>query len=213
VTDAPLVINLFHNLDFIFNCDYAFRDRFNEEADYFSAPGKALSKLFWETNFVRDVKSFELVERKWRVAGERMRHLEIANNVMSAHISEFPVGTYKKAHRHGPGAHVIVLKGEGYSLLWPEGAEIQRYDWQEGSLFVPPERWFHQHFNKGTVPARYLALKPFTSRKYPGLKKRFGITEATKGNNDQIEFENEDPRIREIFEEELAAKGLRIGTV
>ena len=51
--------------------------------------------------------------------------LEIANNLNSAHISQFPLGTYKKAHRHGPGAHVIILTGSGYSFMWPDGAEKQ----------------------------------------------------------------------------------------
>ena len=37
-----------------------------------------------------------------------------------------PVATYKKAHRHGAGAHVIILKGEGFSVVWKEGDEITR---------------------------------------------------------------------------------------
>ena len=32
---------------------------------------------------------------------------------MTSHISQFPVGTYKKAHAHGPGAHVIILVAKG----------------------------------------------------------------------------------------------------
>ena len=88
--------------------------------------------------------------------------------------------------------------------MWPDGAAKQRYDWGAGSLFVPPEMWFHQHFNVSLEPVRYLALKPFTSRKFPGLKKHFGTSESVKTGGNQIEYEDEDPRIRQIFEEELA---------
>ena len=49
-----------------------------------------------------------------------------------------PVGTYKKAHFHGPGAHVVILGGQGYSLMYPQGQPIQRYDWKPGSMVVPP---------------------------------------------------------------------------
>ena len=207
MTDAPTVMNLFHNQDFIFNCDFVFKDRYTGEDDFFSGKGKFLAERFWESNFIQDVRAFQLKDQSARGAGGTGIMLEIANNVMSAHISEFPVGTYKKAHRHGPGAHVIVLKGEGYSMMWPEGSNFKRYDWHEMSLFVPPEMWFHQHFNKGAESARYLALKPFTSRKYPGLKKQFGTSEDVKEGGGQIEYEDESPEIRKIFEAELAKIG------
>src|SRR5919202_1319228 len=35
MTNAPVVIDLFHNLDFVFNNDYAFRDRYDGEPDFF----------------------------------------------------------------------------------------------------------------------------------------------------------------------------------
>ena len=180
MTNAPTVLNLYHNIDFVFNCDYRFIDRYAGEENFFSGEAKVPAPGFHDTNFIADVRRYELPERNDRGAGGRMLMIEMANNVMSAHISQFPVATYKKAHRHGAGAHVIILKGEGFSVMWREGDEIKRYNWRAGSLLVPPERWFHQHFNTGGEPARYLALKPFSSRKFPGLRKQWGTSESVK---------------------------------
>lgn len=55
---------------------------------------------------------------------------------------------------------------------------------------VPREHRFHQHFNVGAEPARYLALKPFNSRKFPGLRKQWGTSESVKLGGDQIEYED-----------------------
>ena len=100
-----------------------------------------------------------MITAKERGAGGGHIRFNMAKGSMNSHISQFPIGTYKKAHAHGPGAHVIMLSGEGYSLMWPEGEEPQRYDWQVGTMIVPPNMWFHQHFNTGTTPSRYLAFK------------------------------------------------------
>ena len=209
VTSAPIMINLIHNIDFIFCCDYAFKNRFNSEADYFSGTGRWLPGLVWETNFVADARAFQLLDRGERGAGGSLVHLELSNNTMCGHISQFPAGTYKKAHRHGPGSHVLVLSGKGYSLMWREGEPMRRFDWGPGSLIVPPERWFHQHFNAGAEPARYLALRW-------GSKKFFGIMgegsdrpfKDIKEGGDQIEYQDEDPSVRRMFEKALAEVGI-----
>lgn len=208
VTSAPLVINLFHNHDFVFNNPFVFRDRFSGEAEFFSGKGQFLASRIWEANFIPDVKTFQLVEWKARGAGGRNIMFELANNTMIAHISEFPMGTYKKAHRHGPGAHVIILSGKGYSLLWPEGAQPTRVDWHEGSVFVPPEFWWHQHFNADAVPARYLAIR-WGSVKHKMDEKWSQLDQDKAQGGNQIEYEDEDPAIRALFEAELAKEGIQ----
>ncbi len=205
VTDAPLVINLFHDLDFVFNSSHQFLNRFSGEEDFFSGQGAMHDIRFWETNFVPDVRSFSLVPRTER-GRDRNTRLELANASMAAHISEFPVGRYKKGHRHGPGAHVIILAGKGYSLLWREGEERKRIHWHPGSIFVPRDMEFHQHFNIGAIPARYLAIR-WGSKKNPVFRRYTGDKNMKEGGN-QIDYADQDPSIHPLYLEELKAAGI-----
>ena len=213
VTSAPMVMDLFHNLRFVLGNDFVFDDRYSGEADYFSSQGNSHPGRIWESNFIPDVRSFKLTEWKERGAGGANAMFELSNNTMGAHVSQFPVGRYKKCHRHGPGAHVIIIGGEGYSFLYPEGGEMTRVDWHDGSMFVPPDQWFHQHFNTGSEPARYLALR-WGSHKFLMPSMKMGEREgknhkSLKEGGSQIEYEDEDPIVYETFKAELAKKGLR----
>ena len=115
-------------------------------------------------------------------------------------MSVFPPGTYKKAHRHGPGVVIIIPAGDGYSIMWPEGEEKIIVPWHEASMFVPPNRWFHQHFNVSVEPARYLALNP--------LRQVMILANNERSILDQVEYPGEEPWIRKMFEEELGKRGL-----
>jgi quercetin dioxygenase-like cupin family protein len=201
VTSAPVVMNLYADPEFVFNCDYKFTNRYAGEADYFNGEGK-LTGMVWETNFVADVPGYELLDYPERGAGGR-----------TIKFTEFPIGTYKKGHRHGPGAHVIILNGDGYSLMWNEGEEIQRYDWQPGTLIIPPDRTFHQHFNVGNTPARYLALRFSGNEDFKGktAEERNIITSTSvKLGGDQIEYADQDPKIHRMFVEEASKHGVDV---
>ena len=217
VTTAPLVMNYFHNEDFIFSNPFVFEDRVGSAKEY-QGEGKlylgyAGRTYAWETNFIPDIETFTTYEWKERGAGGATVNFELAKNTQAAHVSQFPVGTYKKAHRHGPGAHVIIISGVGYSLLWPRDGgphdRMERVDWGVGAMVVPPTDWFHQHFNGGTEPARYLAFR-WNSQQF-----RFTLGSPIEGEMDvsvkeggtQIEYEDEDPLIHQWFVETLAKVG------
>ena len=85
--------------------------------------------MLLQTNFVADAINLPLITAKERGAGGGHIRFNMAEADRQPHLP-VPVGTYKKAHAHGPGAHVIVLSGEGYSLMWPEGEEVKRYEWK-----------------------------------------------------------------------------------
>lgn len=206
VTNAPVVINLFDDPEFVFDCPYDFRSRFSGAPGSFRAEGTLTGRV-WESNFVPDVRSFPLLDYRERGAGGTNVQFKLARNTMRAHVSEFPVGTYKKAHRHGPGAHIVVLSGQGYSLMWRDGEPLQRYDWSEGSLVIPPGGTFHQHFNTGATPARYLALRHLNARRDPATGLPMSSVSTRRGG-DQIDYEDEDPLVREMYRDECARNGV-----
>ena len=206
VTNLPPILNVFEDPEFIFNSSYDFKGRFSGEPDYF-APKEEVDGLLLQTNFVSDAVNLPLIEAKERGAGGGHIRFNLAKSSMNSHISQFPVGTYKKAHAHGPGAHVIILAGDGYSLMWPEGEEPNRYDWKPGSLITPPNMWFHQHFNTGTIPARYLAFKyeGVAIRNAQGVPKAW-ISRRIGGH--QIDYADESQEVRTLFADALGEKGL-----
>jgi quercetin dioxygenase-like cupin family protein len=222
-TDLPLIMNTFHNEEFIFNSNFEFGERIGKE-DYYSGKGDLImvrpGNHMWETNFVPDLESLELKPWGERGGGSTNIMFVLANGIMHAHISEMPVGTYKKGHKHGPGAHVMCVVGTGYSLLWFAGEkDFLRIDWKHGMVFPPADQQLHQHFNTSNRPARYLATGvgslryPLTTAKRrasgtlgPGSKS--AVSTSIKEGGDQIEYEDQDPRIHPLYLEECAKNGV-----
>jgi hypothetical protein len=99
----------------------------------------------------------------------------------------------------------VVLSGEGYSLMWPENEEPKRYDWQPGTLIVPPNRVFHQHFNTSPSQGRYLAFKHFSPRNPQGVPLSW-ISRRLGGN--QIDYADESELVRAMYAEALAKNGV-----
>jgi len=211
VTNAPLTMNLYHSDKFVFDNYFVFDDRYDGEQGYFNPAVDFLGGKVVRSNFIPDLQQFYLHEWRERGAGNKSVFVSMSHHTIGCHISEFEVGTYKKAHRHGPGAHVVVLQGQGYSLIWKEGDEPKRVDWKPGSMFSPPDLWFHQHFNTGPEPARYLALKSKGSPEHPikiGMPGPGSAPELDYLN--QIEFENEPDWIFDMFAEELKKSGVAL---
>jgi len=211
-----MMINLFHNDAFVFDNPFAFPDRLGS-ANNFEGQGNlipgASGRNVWETNFIADVSRFELKTWNERGGGSSTMMFVLADGTMHAHTSEMPVGTYKKAHRHGADAHVFAVNGHGYSLLWYEGEkDFVRVDWQHGVVFVPPDQMYHQHFNTSGEPSRYLAILlgslkyPFTTRQ---RKVIMGSDVSVRDGGYQIEYEDQDPRVHQIYLAELAKHGVK----
>jgi len=221
-TTLPIVMNLFHNETFIFNTPFAFDDRTGKDTYYegegdlhLIAPGSNI----WETNFVPDLGTIELMGWEDRGPGSTNVNFVLADGIMHAHVSEIAPATYKKAHRHNAGLYVMTLTGGGYSLLWDEGStDFARVEWSFGVVFPPCEGQFHQHFVTSNEPSRYVATG-FGGIRYPTIDlrralwatdkdKKTAFSRSVKDGGNQIEYEDQDPRIHQIWLKEMRKRGI-----
>jgi gentisate 1,2-dioxygenase len=216
-TNVPMQLKLFHNREFVFDNPWTFDERLGSE-HHFTGQGDFIptrpGRHMWETNFVPDLSGFEL--RKWdaRGAGGSNMMFVLADGTMHAHMSEMPVGTYKKGHRHGADFHIYAVTGNGYTLLWYDGdEEFHRVDWRHGVVYAPPDRMYHQHFNTSPEPARYLAVA-FGGLRYPFTEDKrrtfMGMDVSERNGGRQIEYEDEDPRIRQMYAAALEEAGIEM---
>lgn len=205
----PLAMSTVPDPSFFFNNPYdPETESWGEEGSFYSQARRVPSSggqgrgglAFWVGNFLPDVQAWDGMDpQEDRGVGAQRLWLRFPHSTMSSHLTAFPPGTYKKAHRHGPGVLIAIVSGEGYSVMWPEGGEKQIFAWRPGSAFVPPNRWFHQHFNVGSEPARYVAFfRPSSAH----------TDDRVVDPRDQIEYADEDPEIRHRFETELERRGL-----
>lgn len=219
-TSLPMVITQVRNADLIFNPGYdAWKN--HQDDDFFTADGTIYrgeytkteyykgkhNDFYWEANFIPNITQFDkLQKRQYRGAGDRNCHFPMPHSSMHSHVSEFAPGRYKLAHRHGPGAQISPLKGEGYSLVWKEHwDEMVKMDWQPGSVFSPPTLWFHQHFNTSSDVTRYFV---FHAPRLANVNETPELSGSGNPELNQIDYVDEDPVVRETFEQELAEKGI-----
>ncbi len=160
VTSFPFILNALNNGEFMFDNPFAFRDRYDGDESFTRLREHPRENLTI-TNVVPDALEFELDKYDHRGKGTTNMHWRMSGNTMiDLHVSEMPSGAYKKAHRHSSDAFILLLSGNGYSLTWPEGRyeDRIRVDWNDGTIFVLPIYWYHQHLNPGEGSAHYLAI-------------------------------------------------------
>jgi gentisate 1,2-dioxygenase len=232
VNDAPMMIDLFHNLDFIFNNPYVFAERYDAaDGEYFTREERVLngSSMVWRTNFIDNVQDALVDAQEAKGAGVKITVFDMAQNSLAGHLTEWPVGRYHKSHHHQGGAILLIARSEGYSIMWPQELGIRPYqnhfedqivtvDWGPYSVFSPPTKWFHQHFNTGRETARQLAFRPGGSSENPtGFRrsgnryvpgKGQGVYVSYRDGGALIEYEDEDPFIKPDFEKRLKAVGI-----
>ncbi|HEY8692445.1 MAG TPA: cupin domain-containing protein [Chloroflexota bacterium] len=228
VTTAPRVLNALEDLGAVFDNDYQPIDLYSLGENYFltresKTTEGSYQQAIMHTNFIPDSRRVLLDNLERKVAGGQLTGYRMGKRFPHGHISEWSSGRYHKAHYHGPGAILLGLDGEGYVLAWDSrfgarpyldghGDQVRRVDWGRNSIYSPPNAYFHQHLNTGAGPAKHIAVY--------GARHPMGVGEMTEGDEEWIgfrsyrdggtliEYEDEDPKVRQDFEATLRAKGI-----
>jgi gentisate 1,2-dioxygenase len=231
VNDSPMVIDLYHDLDFVFKNPYVFASRYDAgDGEYFSREERIFrsSSMVWKTNFIDNVQEALVDAQEAKGAGVKITVFDMADNSLAGHLTEWPVGRYHKSHHHSGGAILLIARSSGYSTMWPQELgtrpfknnfedQIVTVDWGPYSVFSPPTKWFHQHFNTGNETARQLAFRPGGSSENPTGFRRSGnrsvngipgVYVSYRQGGTLIEYEDEDPFIKPDYERRLKALGI-----
>ena len=86
-------------------------------------------------------------------------------------------------------------------------------NWREGSIYSPPSGWYHQHFNTGPSKARHLAVRTGSRLNVlgftlPAKRQEDGVYLTAKQGGTLIDYDDEDPKIRDRYEEALKRSGV-----
>jgi len=226
-SNMPTPFNLYGSPEFVFNCANTFNDRFDpNDETYFSRKATKLEDRLLQSNLIPSVTKMALDNWAYRGPGTNM-HTLMAGGRFVCHVSEFPPASYKKGHGFVDGQAAggrnrtgltnensyLFLSGDGYDLQWKPGVrpgpgvEFERFNFKRGALMTNGQAG-HQHFNPSNESARYLVLRYGNDR--------FGLREGQMppGKNPerwrrpQIEYKDEQPEVRVLFEEECRKRGV-----
>jgi mannose-6-phosphate isomerase-like protein (cupin superfamily) len=227
VITAPYVMNSLFDISIVFTSTHKFVDLDVPTGNYFLSPDETWTKGWYkqsmvDTRFIRNVFDFLPDPQDQKVAGGRLTGYAMGPRFPRGHISTWPAGRYHKAHYHGPGALILGLDGDGYVLAWDyalgnhpyadgNGDKVQKLPWGANSIYSPPNKYFHQHFNTSAGEARHIAvygenlpLGMHDMNEDDGWKGHKSVSEG----GTLIEYEDEDPQIRADFTGALREHGL-----
>ncbi len=230
-TTAPNAMNLYSNTDFIFNCPYSFKDRFDPTDDYFKPreeiePDPLRGLAMRQTNIIPDIINCELPLDNRRSPGYRRIEPHMTGNNFYLWIGQHENGRYSKAHAHGSAAVLICLTGKGYTYTWPatlgqtpwkdgKGELVKRQDYEPvGMVSAAPMggNWFHAHFGTSREALRLTAWfgpnAPGRERGRPGEQHiDYGAIDIKEGGS-AIPYYDEDPYLRKEYEATLKQEGI-----
>ena len=231
VTNAPPLMTLFRNEAFIFDTPFHFKDRFDKAPDFFRSveeiatrpdngryhymgniiPTRSTRRSRWTASADRDTATTRGTWRGTAATGTspstRAAGTRSATRTPQAG-APLPQGAGIHHHMAAVGGYASMEEGNGHL--------VKRQDYVPGGLVsaAPGDaNWFHGHYGVAQDPLRVLAflgtgLPRGAHQSAPGEETVSQNEDVSRGGG-SIDYSDEDPYIRKMYEDELGKHGVR----
>ena len=136
---------------------------------------------------------------------EAILPIALAGGSIGVDLVEIAPGARGRAERQMFGSLLLGVAGEGMTLSWEEGSSDRAMTrWGPGVAFAPAGLRFHQHFNLGATPLRFLRVElgSIASPMFRPRRRNYGDTSVYASGAAVIDVPDEDPGIEAILRAE-----------
>jgi quercetin dioxygenase-like cupin family protein len=168
--NTRLLRKLFHSREFVYQNDFRFHDRYDDEPDYWTSrePGNH-GKV--RVNVIPAVADEPVEADPAAGEGVAIRRYSMGGHRMLSHaLFEIGPGGHVREHRHLAEEAMYVLRGRGRTLLRSDDGRAAQVGWQAGDLLSPPFGLWRRHEQQGDEPVRYLSVRNDFIERALGIK-------------------------------------------
>lgn len=161
---------IFHSREFVYQNDFRFHDRYDDEDDYWTAraPGNH-GKV--RVNLIHDVVSEPVTPDPAAGDGVGIARFSMGGHRTIDHaLVEIGVGGRMREHRHLAEEAMLILAGSGETHLRTDDGREATVPWNAGDLVSPPFEVWRDHRNTGDLPVRYLRIQNNFIQRALGVK-------------------------------------------
>ena len=168
--NTRLLRKLFHSREFVYQNDFRFHDRYDDEDDYWTRrePGN-YGKV--RVNLVRNVVADEVEPYPGAGEGVGIRRYSMGGHRMIDHaLVEIAIGGHIREHRPLCEEAMLILAGSGRTRLRSSDGREATVDWTAGDLLSSPFGLVRSHEQVGEQPVRFFRVQNNFIERALGIK-------------------------------------------
>jgi hypothetical protein len=212
----PLLLDVFRSEQFIWNNSWSFKERVlgkDTSSSLFDPKqwvqyNKKTFDRAWECNFIPDVEKFSLQDYPMKGPGVKIMRFTLCESTYGCHIMEIPIASRTTVHRHGAGAVVHVIEGEGFCVLFEEGEKFVPYEIRPGSIYAPRSAEYHGHFNTGNSAMKHVAFRGSAGPANVMGSPKYSYMRLHQSGSQMLAFDEEPPELMEYYKSQLKKHGI-----